>query len=82
MPARERWYAGPLTPRALDQQQTHGCQIRRGSDSGEPAAATMSGAAADLDCWLWNRPPVGQVERTADPAVLERFDRTITAAVN
>ena len=26
MPARERWYAGPLTPRALDQQQTHGCQ--------------------------------------------------------
>jgi uncharacterized protein (TIGR03083 family) len=53
-----------------------------GSDSGEPAAATMSGAAADLDCWLWNRPPVGQVERTGDPAVLERFDRTITAAVN
>jgi uncharacterized protein (TIGR03083 family) len=52
------------------------------SDTGEPAAATISGAAADLDCWLWHRPPLGQVERSGDPLVLERFERTIAEAVN
>lgn len=53
-----------------------------GSDTGEPAAATVSGAAADLDCWLWHRPPLGQVERSGDPLVLERFERTIAEAVS
>jgi uncharacterized protein (TIGR03083 family) len=53
-----------------------------GSDTGEPAAATVSGAAADLDCWLWHRPPLGRVERSGDPLVLERFERTIAEAVN
>ena len=52
------------------------------SDTGEPAAATLSGAAADLDCSLWNRPPVGQVERTGDPLVHERFERTLAEGVN
>jgi len=51
------------------------------SDTGEPAAATISGAAADLDCSLWNRPPVGQVERTGDLLVLERFEQTIAEGV-
>jgi uncharacterized protein (TIGR03083 family) len=53
-----------------------------GSDTGEPAAATMSGTAADLDCWLWRRPPLGQVGSSGDPLVLERFERTIAEAVN
>ncbi len=49
------------------------------SEVGEPAA-TVSGAAADLDCWLWNRPPTGEVVRTGDPLVLERFDETMADA--
>jgi len=48
----------------------------------ETAAATVSGAGADLDCWLWHRPPIGQVERSGDPSVLERLDRTIDAGIN
>jgi uncharacterized protein (TIGR03083 family) len=52
------------------------------SDTGEPAAATVRGAAADLDCWLWHRPPTGPVERNGDPLVLERLDRTIAPGIN
>lgn len=52
------------------------------SDTGEPAAATVSGAAADLDCWLWHRPPMGEVERAGDPQVLERLDQTIAPGIS
>ena len=51
-------------------------------DTGDAAAASVSGAAADLDCWLWHRPPVGPVERTGDPLVLERLDQTIAPGVS
>lgn len=52
------------------------------SDTGEPAAATVSGAAADLDCWLWHRPPVGEIERAGDRQVLQRFDQTIAPGIS
>jgi hypothetical protein len=51
-------------------------------DTGERTAATVSGAAADLDCWLWHRPPVGEIERAGDPHVLQRFDRTIAPGIS
>jgi uncharacterized protein (TIGR03083 family) len=46
-------------------------------DADEPAAATVSGAAADLDCWLWHRPTLGQIERAGDPSVLDRLDEVL-----
>jgi uncharacterized protein (TIGR03083 family) len=52
------------------------------SDTGEPAAATVSGAAADLDCWLWHRPSAGQLERSGDPLVLERLEQFIAGGIN
>lgn len=52
------------------------------SDTGAAPAATVSGAAADLDCWLWHRPPVGTVGRAGDPLVLERLDQTIAPGIN
>ena len=51
-------------------------------DTGDAAAASVSGAAADLDCWLWHRPPVGPVERAGDPLVLERLDQTIAPGIS
>lgn len=51
-------------------------------DTGEPAAATVRGAATDLNCWLWHRPPTGQVERDGDPMVLERLEQTIASGIN
>ncbi|MEM9609835.1 MAG: maleylpyruvate isomerase family mycothiol-dependent enzyme [Actinomycetota bacterium] len=29
---------------------------------------SVAGAAADLDCWMWSRPPVGEVELSGDTA--------------
>jgi uncharacterized protein (TIGR03083 family) len=45
-----------------------------GADPGTNAAATISGGAADLDCWLWNRPPLSQPDRSGDPDALAGFD--------
>jgi uncharacterized protein (TIGR03083 family) len=42
-------------------------------DPGAETAATISGAAADLDCWLWGRPPKDTIERSGDPAVMDSF---------
>ena len=52
------------------------------SEDGVSAAATVRGTAADLDCWLWHRPPVGQVERSGDPFVLERLDQIMAPGIN
>ncbi|NMM24493.1 MAG: maleylpyruvate isomerase family mycothiol-dependent enzyme [Phycicoccus sp.] len=53
-----------------------------GPDAGATAAATVSGTAADLDCWLWHRPPVGEIERAGEPQVLQRFDQTIAPGIS
>ncbi|HEY2577179.1 MAG TPA: maleylpyruvate isomerase family mycothiol-dependent enzyme [Streptosporangiaceae bacterium] len=41
------------------------------SGSGEPARAEITGTAADLDCWLWHRPPGGPVEQSGDQDILD-----------
>lgn len=51
-------------------------------DLGGAANATVRADAADLDCWLWHRPPVGAVERVGDADVLERFEATIRSGLN
>ncbi len=51
-------------------------------DPGTKAAADVTGAAADLDCWLWHRPPIGLVGLTGDSDVLNRFESAITADVS
>jgi uncharacterized protein (TIGR03083 family) len=51
-------------------------------DPGNDAAAEVSGAAADLDCWVWHRPPLGPVERYGDQQALDRFDAAIGPGIN
>jgi uncharacterized protein (TIGR03083 family) len=51
-------------------------------DGGEPAAATLRGTAADLDCWMWRRPTVGVVEGDGDRSVLDRLEATIANGIN
>jgi uncharacterized protein (TIGR03083 family) len=50
-------------------------------DPGTEAAAEIAGSAADLDCWLWHRPPVTPVQRTGDQQALSRFDTTIAPGI-
>ena len=52
------------------------------SDADPPSAATARGASADLDCWLWHRPPTGVINRSGDPVVLERLDQTIAEGIS
>ncbi len=51
-------------------------------DQGLPAAATVSGSAADLDCWLWHRSSGAQLERSGDQEVLGRFEAAIASGIN
>jgi uncharacterized protein (TIGR03083 family) len=51
-------------------------------DPGTQTAAQVAGAAADLDCWLWHRPPIAPVERSGDDQVLSGFDAAIELGIN
>jgi hypothetical protein len=52
------------------------------TDPGGPAAATVAGRAADLDCWLWHRPPVARIERSGDAEVLSGFESAIAPGIS
>jgi uncharacterized protein (TIGR03083 family) len=53
-----------------------------GRDPGGPAAAEVRGTAADLDCWLWHRPPFTPVTSSGDQEVLGRFTSAIAPGIN
>ena len=50
-------------------------------DEGGDAAATVEGTAADLDCWLWGRPTIGEVERDGAEDVLAGFQEVISQGI-
>jgi uncharacterized protein (TIGR03083 family) len=52
------------------------------SDTGEPALAELSGTAADLDCWIWNRDQLGPVTSSGDQQVLDRFTAIMHEPIN
>jgi uncharacterized protein (TIGR03083 family) len=56
--------------------------IRVLDDAGSDASAQMSGTAADLDCWLWHRPSIGDIEQTGDAETLESFTSVVAFPIN
>jgi uncharacterized protein (TIGR03083 family) len=46
-------------------------------DDGRPVTATVTGTAADLDALVWNRPPLGEIQRDGDPSALAAFDELL-----
>ncbi len=54
-----------------------------GSDASDDASAPeVCGTAADLDCWLWNRPLVGELSRTGDPTALAAVDSVLRGSID
>ena len=51
-------------------------------DDGQPTAAAISGTAADLDCWLWHRPTIGELVRSGEPEALDHFEQAIAHALD
>ncbi|MDQ1628680.1 MAG: hypothetical protein QOI54_2424 [Actinomycetota bacterium] len=51
-------------------------------DLGGETAASVRGTAADLDCWLWRRPPVGDIERSGDVGVLAALDEILAPGIS
>jgi uncharacterized protein (TIGR03083 family) len=51
-------------------------------DHGLPAAATVEAAAGDLDCWLWGRPPLGDVELAGDGLVLAGLREVVESGIS
>ena len=45
-------------------------------------SAQVSGAAGDLDCWLWHRATLGEVTTEGDPATLAAFAETTSGGIN
>lgn len=53
------------------------------ADPGGPATVEITGTAADLDCWVWNRDPAGPVQFAGDQALLDEFvTKIIKQAIN
>jgi uncharacterized protein (TIGR03083 family) len=52
--------------------------VTAATDPGGPVAAEIRGTAADLDCWLWHRPTVGDLEREGDQDVVATFEAVIS----
>jgi uncharacterized protein (TIGR03083 family) len=51
-------------------------------DPGLPTAATVAAAAGDLDCWLWGRPPLGDVELAGDVRVLAGLREVVETGIS
>jgi uncharacterized protein (TIGR03083 family) len=51
----------------------------QGTDS---AAATISGTADDLDCWLWHRPTQAALDRSGDTAALAGLDALLADGIS
>lgn len=83
---RDSWLVslGRFTGTDPDDQRTYdqpGIDVAD-SDQGARVAATITGAAADLDCWLWGRPTQDAIERSGDPAVIDGFEAIIAEGIS
>ena len=54
--------------------------VADGPDEG--SAAEICGSAADLDCWLWNRPTEAAVVRDGDAGALAAVDAVLTDSID
>ena len=50
-------------------------------DDGSETLATVTGTAEDLDCWIWNRPTVGEVVQGGDAEILSEVGAVLAQPI-
>jgi uncharacterized protein (TIGR03083 family) len=53
-----------------------------GDGPDDASVAEICGSAADLDCWLWNRPGVEEITRDGDAAALAAIDAVLNDSID
>jgi uncharacterized protein (TIGR03083 family) len=81
--AMHTWTVTPVRVTGhYDGEQVDVERLLVGDGPDERSAGQVCGSAADLDCWLWNRPPQGEIARTGDPAALVAIDRVLGYSID
>ncbi len=68
--------------RPLRGQGARPAALPRRRRSRRSSAAEICGSAADLDCWLWNRPPADEITREGDAGALAAVDRVLGGSID
>jgi uncharacterized protein (TIGR03083 family) len=62
----------------IDEPDIHAAE----TDQGAEAAVLVAGSAADLNCWLWHRPPAALIEFSGNRQVLSGFESVIAPGIS
>lgn len=78
------WTVTPVRVRGTDENDrvwdVAAFTVADGPD--EESVAEISGTAGDLDCWLWNRPTLGEITRIGDADALARVDEVLASSID
>lgn len=82
--AMHSWSVTPVRVTGVDEDgdAVDVLRFRVADGPGDDTAAEISGSAADLDCWLWNRPTAGGTERQGDPQALAAVDAVLKGSID
>jgi uncharacterized protein (TIGR03083 family) len=77
------WTVGPVHVTGTDTDgNTWDVHRMLVTDGSEPSVAEICGTAADLDCWLWNRPTKEAIAFTGDEEALTAVRAVVSAPVD
>lgn len=80
---RSSWTVTPLRVFGTDHDGDDLDSLALGVEAGAGDGHTsILATAADLDCWLWNRPLVDALRRQGDVAALAAVDEVVTGAID
>ena len=52
------------------------------NDPGGEMPATITAAAADLDCWLWRRPALGPLRHSGQLSLIDQIETAISSGID
>lgn len=81
--AMHAWTVQPVRiTGTYDGQEIDLLRFRVSDGPSDSAVAEITGTAADLDCWLWNRPTAGEITREGEPDALAAVDGVLTSSID